>query len=132
MNWKTIFSLSLFGFLMGIASIFGYTKGIEWILWTIIAIISAVVINKSGGKLFLNSLLTGIGMAIINSIIQAVFIDMYIQNNPEATQQVQDGALEFTVGLVLLMGIPIGIVYGLFIALIAWIFSKFMRKPEMA
>jgi hypothetical protein len=132
MNWKTIFSLSLFGFLMGIASIFGYTKGIEWILWIVIGVISAFVINKSGGKLFLNSLLTGICMAIVNSIIQAVFIDMYIQNNPEATQQTQDGALEFTVGLVLLMGIPIGIVYGLFIALLVWIFSKFVRKPQTA
>lgn len=132
MKWKTVLSLSLLGVLMGVLSILGYTKGIEWYLWGIIAVISAVIINKSGGNIFGNSVMSGLLMGVLKSIVILVFLAKYVENNPGVTsddQGVPFAAIEVSL---LVMGTIISLVYGLFIALLTWIFSKFMRRPAEA
>lgn len=129
MKWKTVLSLSLFGVLMGVLSLMGYTKGIEWYLWGAIAIISAIIINKSGGNIFGNSIMSGLLMSIFATIITLAFLDKYVQNNPGALDETQ-GVSFLTIEVFLFfMGVVIGLFYGVGIALLTWIFSKFMRKP---
>jgi TRAP-type C4-dicarboxylate transport system permease large subunit len=128
MNWKTVLSLSLFGVLMGILSLLGYARGIEWFLWGAIAVISAIVINKSSGKIFPNGIMAGLLMGVFSTIITLVFLDKYVQNNPGALDETQGVSFLAIEAFLFFMGLFIGFVYGLFIALLSWVFSKFMRK----
>lgn len=132
MKWKTVLSLSLFGVLMGVLALMGYTRGIEWYLWGAIAIISAVVINKSGGNIFGNSIMAGLLMGVFSTIITIAFLDKYVQNNPGALDETQGVSFLAIEAFLFFMGVVIGLFYGIGISLITWIFSKFMRKPVEA
>ncbi|HLG94261.1 MAG TPA: hypothetical protein VI546_05440 [candidate division Zixibacteria bacterium] len=131
MNWKLIFGLAGFGVLMGILSLFGYTQGIEWLLWLVIAIICSVVIAKTvSGKFFLTGLLVGILDGVFNSIVQSVFFDAYLSHNPRAAE----GFGPIPGGLdprffILIAGPFIGLLYGLVLGLFAWLAGKLFRKP---
>ena len=131
MNWKLIFGLAGFGVLMGILSLFGYTQGIEWLLWLVIAVICSVVIAKTvSGKFFLTGLLVGILDGVFNSIVQSVFFDAYLSHNPRAAE----GFGPIPGGLdprffILIAGPFIGLLYGLVLGLFAWLAGKLFRKP---
>ena len=74
MNWKLIFTLSLFGVAMAIASLFDVTHGIEPFLWLIIFIVYAIVIAKKvGGKYFLHGFLVSFFNGVWIAIIHAAF-----------------------------------------------------------
>ena len=84
MKWKTILLLSLFGILMGLNSVFGIIKNVEWVLWLIIAIVSAYVLNKQTKNLLVtHAVITGLFMGILNAIVQSSLFDSYLVNNPE-------------------------------------------------
>ncbi len=47
MNWKLIFSLSIFGLAMGVVSILGFVPPrFEWLYWLVIDLICAIVVAK--------------------------------------------------------------------------------------
>lgn len=129
MKWKTVLSLSLFGVLMGVLSLLGYARGIEWYLWGAITIISAVVINRSGGNIFGNSIMAGLLMGVFSTIVTLAFLDKYVQNNPGALDETQGVSFVAIEVFLFFMGAVIGLFYGVGIAIITWIFSKFMRRP---
>ena len=52
MNWKLILSLASFGFVMGVASLFGYTHGIELYQWLAIAVVTVYVLVKEQARNF--------------------------------------------------------------------------------
>jgi hypothetical protein len=130
MNWKIILLLSLFGVVMGIASLFGISQGVEWILWIIIAFASAFILSVNvTNKFFAHALFIGLLDGIYPSVIQLAFFDTYILNNPQLLEGFQQ--LPATVEprlFVLVIGPFIGIVYGLFIGLITRIIEKFRKK----
>lgn len=130
MNWKLIFGLAGFGILMGVLSLFGYTVGLELILWLVIAVLCAVVIAKVlAVKHFVTGLLVGLFDGIFNSIVQSAFFDTYLSNNP----RVAEGFGPVPGGLdprmfVLIAGPFVGLLYGLFLGLVAWLAGKVIRK----
>jgi hypothetical protein len=116
---------------MGVASLFGLTQGIEWLLWLLIAVCSAIVIaarerTRRFGTGFLAGLLDGIG----NSIVQFFFFDVYLRNNPQVSgtfDQIPAGPDPAL--LVLLSGAFIGLLYGVSVGLLSLLAGKVMRKP---
>lgn len=130
MNWKLIFGLTAFGILMGVLSLFGYTEGIELILWLVIAVLCAVVIAKvCSAKFFLTGLLVGLFDGVFNSILQSAFFSTYLTNNPK----VATGFGPIPGGLdprfsVLITGPFVGLLYGLFVGLLAWLAGRVFRK----
>ena len=130
MNWKLIFGLAGFGVLMGVLSLFGYTQGIEWLLWLIIAVVCSVLIAKMlSVKYFLNGLLVGFLGGIFNSIVQSVFFDTYLSNNPKAAEGFGPipGGLDPRI-FVLIAGPFIGLLYGLVLGLFTWLTGKIFKK----
>jgi hypothetical protein len=133
MNWKLIFGLAGFGLLMGVLSVFGYTGSIEWLLWLVIAVICAVIISKIvSGKLFLTGLLVGFFDGVFNSIVQSTFFDIYLSNNP----RVAEGFGPVPGGLdprlfVLIAGPFVGLLYGLFLGLLAWLAGRIFKRPTV-
>ena len=128
MNWKLIFFLSLFGIVMGLLSIFGFTRGIEWILWIVIAVICAAVISKKQSpKYFAHGLVTGLLDGVYNGIIQSAFYSMYLQNNPESIEGFRQSPVNPRF-FVLLMGPLIGLIYGCVIGFFAVLYAKVSKR----
>ena len=134
MNWKIILGLSLFGILMGVLNVFGLTGGLEWLLWLIIALISAVVIEKSAPKLHVTSgFLVGFLDSLFSGIIVAFFWERYLLQNPDVLNrlaQMPEGlAPEF---FMLIASVLIGFVYGLFIGLVVFLIRKTKKRSAPA
>ncbi len=130
MNWKLVFGLAGFGILMGLLSLFGYTEGIEWPLWLLIAVICAFVIAKvCPAKLFLTGLLVGLLDGVFNSIVQSLFVDTYLSHNARAAKGFGPipGGLNPRI-FVLIAGPFVGLLYGLVLGLFAWLAGKIFKK----
>ncbi len=134
MNWKLVFGLAGFGILMGILSLFGYTEGIEWLLWLVIAVICSVAIAKVlSAKLFLTGLLVGLLDGVFNSIVQSAFFATYLSNNTRTAEGFGPipGGLDPRI-FVLIAGSFIGLLYGLVLGLFAWLAGKIFKKAPVS
>lgn len=130
MNWKLIFSLSLFGVAMGFASLTGWTQGIEWLLWLLIYLVSAwFIAQKAPAKHFLHGFVVGLLNGIVHAIIQAAFFDTYLASNAQVAEQFGNipGGLPPLL-FVLLSGPFIGVISGGILGLFAVIMMKLIKK----
>ncbi|MCB0724938.1 MAG: hypothetical protein KDC73_09530 [Ignavibacteriae bacterium] len=134
MNWKSVLPLSLFGILMGVLNVFGVTSGLEWILWLVIALISALVIEKTSERLLVTQgFLVGFLDSLFNGLVTAIFWEKYLLNNPNVLERLSEMpenlAPEF---FIIIASVLIGMVYGLFIGLVVFLTRKAKRrsKPE--
>lgn len=128
MNWKLIFSLSLFGTLMGGASVLGLTRGIEWLLWFIIALICAFLLLRSlHARHFRSALLIGLFASTLNGLFQSILLNTYLSNNPQVAGGFEQlpGALNARV-FVLISSVVIGAIYGAIIGLFTVLGKKFI------
>ncbi len=82
MNWRLIFSLSLFGFLMAFATVFLIPATIEPFFWAPIFIVCAIIIAKNAyDRFFLHGLYVGIANSLWISLIHCLLFVKYIFNN---------------------------------------------------
>jgi len=130
MNWRLILFLSLLGIVLGIASVFGFTSGREWLAWLIIGVYSAwKFASRSREELFLHGFYLGIFIGCFSSVIQALFVTTYLANNPQMVEAVD--ALPHGLhpaAVVLIMGPIIGTVTGVVFGVIAVIGGKLARR----
>lgn len=128
MNWKLIFSLSLFGLAMAVATLFGLGV-LEPLLWLAVFLIYAWVIATRGpGKYFLHGFLVSIVNSIWITIIHAAFFDTYIKNNPQMVKGVPPGINPRV--LIIVMGPIVGALLGVIAGLFAFIASKIVRRNQ--
>ncbi len=129
MKWSVIVLLSLAGALMGAASLFGLTRGIELYLWIVIALTTAVVVARTTNqKQFLHGFLSGTGMGIVNGIVQALFLPIYLSYNPDAAGQLSQNSFGFLPEVFIFLFSPvIGIVYGLVVGGVCAAAGKFYK-----
>ena len=131
MKWKTILLLSLFAILMGFISVFGIIQNIEWLLWLIIAFVSAFVLNKQTKKLLVtHAAITGLFMGILYAIILSSLFEMYLANNLESEGFKQCDIPIEPQYFFLMAGPFLGFVYGLIVGLIALIIKKISKKQK--
>lgn len=87
MNWRLIFSLSLFGFLMAFATVFLIPATIEPFFWIPIFIVSAIIVAKNAyDKFFLHGLYIGIANSLWISFIHCLLFVKYIFNNGRVSE----------------------------------------------
>ncbi|WP_184542473.1 hypothetical protein [Mucilaginibacter sp. FT3.2] len=133
MNWKLIFQLSLFGLVMGIATVYFIPSNAEFFFWLPIFILNAYFIAKScADSHFSNGFMIGIVNSVWIAAAHIIFYDAYLvhhvmearlYNNP--TIPVPPKAAMFIIGLV--TGVASGLVIGLF----AFIASKIVRNKKV-
>jgi hypothetical protein len=113
--------------LMGTASLFGYTRNIELVLWIIISLISALFITRTTThKIFLHGVMAGIGMAISNVMVQIAFFSLYVQHNPRAAEDLDRFTEIVTPQWFLFISSPfVGGIYGLLIGGLCIAAAKF-------
>jgi hypothetical protein len=130
MNWRLIISLSILGIIFGIASVFGFTSGREWLAWLCIGVYSAWRFTRqSREELFLHGFYLGILAGFFSSIIQALFVSTYLTNNPrmvEALNALPQGL--HPAAVVLIMGPIIGTVSGVVFGVLAVVTGKLVRR----
>ena len=122
MNWKLILLLPLVGLILGVASLFGLSGAIGFLVWLVAAAVIAGVIGKMAGKrYFLHGLLTGLITGALPAILQVIFSGMVLANNPAIQDKLADLPEGFPVAALFAIGIPVGAIFwGVVIGLLSW------------
>lgn len=125
MNWIVIMLLSLFGIIMGVLSIKGFTQKIEPVLWLLFGIVAALVLSKNiEQKVFLHGLLVGVIWGTLNGIVQSVFFETYLASN----MAIKESFTKITFMKPRIFVLITGPVIGLFAGLIVGGLSLLLKK----
>lgn len=130
MNWKLIFQLSLFGFIMAFGTISLIPDHVEPFFWLVIFIFCAYIIAKvCTGKYFAHGFLLSVFNSVYITAAHAVFYDSYVAHHPEMAKMssnmpMQDHPIIFMI----ILGPIMGAAFGLFQGLFAFIASKLVKK----
>jgi hypothetical protein len=130
MNWRLISTLSLVGFLIGMASVFGVMNGREWMAWLCLGGYSAwTFARRVREELFLHGFYLGILAGVLSSVVQALFVSTYLRNNPqmvEALDALPQGLHPSAV--LLIMGPIVGTFGGVAFGLLALVAGKLVPR----
>ncbi len=87
MNWKLILTMLPIGPLMGILMVLGVGVPIIPILWVIASIATAWILYRKEEKKWLLTVLTlAVLWGITHNVVEAIFFEAYVANNPEINQ----------------------------------------------
>lgn len=131
MDFAVMALLSFLGLAMGVATLAGLVpRGFELPLWLMIAVVAAIwIARRVERRVFLNGLLAGILAGLASPLVQVLFFDTYLRNNPDAVEAFQTlpaGLSPRTV--VAVMGPVVALIYGLCLGLFAWVAGKALRR----
>jgi hypothetical protein len=128
MSWRLIFALSLFGLLMGFATVFVLPPANEPWAWLGIFVLCAYVIAKRApSKYFFH----GLCVSVVNSVwvtgAHILFFDKYVAGHArEAAMAAKLASLGSAKIAMAATGPVVGIASGLVLGLFAFVFSKFV------
>lgn len=130
MNWKLIFSLSLFGLAMAIATVYFIPSNIEPFFWLIIFIICAWRIARvCTSKYFVHGLLVSLLNCVWITAAHIILYNTYIVNHPQEVAMMQKMPMPNAPRLMMaMMGPIIGVVSGIILGLFSLIASKMVKK----
>lgn len=128
MNWRIVMWLGSLGVFMGIATILGLSPDVEVALWAVMAFVSSyLLVRFVTQKLILHGIGAGFLMGAAHGIVQMLFFDVYLANNPTAakgfveTEGVKPRIFVFVVGTLT------GIVYGALVGGIAMVAARMLK-----
>ena len=125
MNWTIILLLASFGLLMGLLSINGYTQKAEPLLWLAFGIIVAFILSRNiNNKPLVHALLIGLFWGVLNGVSQSAFFDQYLTNNPNLQERFKQSTFIQPRWLVLITGPVVGLITGILIAGLTWLFKR--------
>lgn len=135
MNWKLVFSLSLFGLVMAFGTVYVIASNVEPIFWLAIFLLCALVIAKRApGSLFLHGLMVGIVNSVWVAGAHVLLFARYIAgHNKEAAMMTSMPLSNHPRVMMMIVGPVIGVVSGAIIGVLALALSKLvMRHPVTA
>src|ERR1044072_4530964 len=113
MNWEIVLLLSIFGLVMGILSVNGYTQKIEPLIWLLGGMFSAFILARNvTSNIFLYAISLGLLWGILNGLLQSIFFDRYLEKNPKYKESYQKKLPVKPRFFVLVAGSIIGIITG--------------------
>ena len=134
MNWKSVLGVSLFGVIIGLLNVYGLVTGLEWLVWVIIAFVSAFIIEKTAVKILVTQgFLAGFFQSLLNGIIVFIFWNQYILNHAKVLEDFENMPESLDPKYFsIIAAVLIGLFYGLFIGLVVFIIRKFKTKSKPA
>lgn len=131
MNWKLIAQLSLFGLVMGIATVYVIPSSIEPFFWIAIMLISAYFIaTRTPGAFVLHGVAVGIANSVWITACHVLLFSSY------ASRHVPEMAMMTTMPLpthprlmMLLVGPLIGVVSGVVLGVLAMGAARLVKRP---
>jgi hypothetical protein len=133
MNWKLVFSLSLFGLVMGIATVFVIPSNIEPAFWLVIFLACAYLIARgTSTKRFQHGIYLGMANSIWITSCHILLFDQYLAHHPQEAAMLQSMPIAESGKLLMaVVGSAIGFVSGAVIGILAVIAAKVL-KPATA
>jgi len=130
-NFKLILALSMFGLLMGVATVSVIPPSIEPAFWLVVFVICAFVIGRAQVP---RPFLHGLGIGILNGVwvtaAHVVLYDAYLADHPREAQMMAGSSLPGRV-MMLIVGPLIGVVSGCVLGVLALLGSRIF-KPKTA
>lgn len=132
MNWSLIFSLSLFGFLMAIATTFLIPFEVAIFVWVVIFLVCAVIIAKNTGEhYFLHGLYTGIALSAWAALIHfALFTKFIFANGWVAGTTSHLPSIAPPRVMIVIYQLLIGVASGVVLGLLSSAASKIFKYEE--
>ena len=114
LDQKTILKTGLFGAFMGVITTLGWAMNLELILLILMFIASTVMIKRNiSNQLFTNCIFIGLSWGLDCTIIQALFYDELINNNPNYNLDFLENLFISARLFLILIGLLLGIICGL-------------------
>ncbi len=132
MNWNLILRLSVFGLVMGLATVFVIPSNVEPIFWLVIFLICAYVIAKTcPDKPFVHGLLLGIANSIWITAAHVLLFSSYVANHAQEMEMMKSMPVPKHPRMMMAMTGPvIGVVSGAIIGIFAIIAAKIMKPSS--
>jgi hypothetical protein len=132
MNWSLIFSLSLFGMLMAIATTFLIPFEVAIFVWAVIFLVCAIIIARNiGEQYFLHGLYTGIALSVWVALIHfALFTKFIFANGWVAGTTSQLPKIASPRVMILIYQLLIGVASGVVLGLLSNAASKIFKYKE--
>src|SRR5437879_4188367 len=117
MNWKLIFSLSLFGLAMAVGTVFFIPSNVEPICWGVIFLICAFLIARARARgHFVHGLLVGIVNSVWVTAAHLIFFGHYLGNHPREAAMMERLPASISPKLLMVITGPVvGIITGVII-----------------
>ena len=131
MNWKLIFSLSLFSVAIAFLTVYLVPEHWSWTLWLPVFLICAwFIAKKAPGKYFMHGFMVAIFNYIWITAIHILLYNPYVLMNPDMAHM--KGMPPYFKAHprqhMLFFGPIVGIISGLVLGLFAWVASKIVKK----
>jgi drug/metabolite transporter (DMT)-like permease len=132
-NRTIVLAVGALGLVMGVASVFGLTRGIEGWLWLGIAIAAALIIAWAAPRRrFLHGFLAGALAGIAAPAVQAAMFRTYLVRNPELSASLNQIPGDLDPRLFFLATAPvIGALSGLVLGILSWIAGRLIGPREL-
>ena len=130
MNWKLLFTLSLFGLAMAFATVSLIPEKFELLCWLLIfSICSTFIFRKTNGPYFLHGFILSLINCVYIVIVHILFYHTYMANHPEMIEMNAHMPLSTHPRLMMLiMGPVFGVAFGLIQGFWAFLTSKVLKK----
>ena len=131
LNWRMILYLSMFGPFMGVLIVMGaIPRGLEGLPWLVIGLFCAFWIAlRQPYKQFPHGALVGFISGVASTLIQGVFSNTYVENNPWVVEEFADMPAGFDIQFFTLLLVPfIGVASALVMGLMTYLAVKVTRR----
>ncbi|MGV3629661.1 MAG: hypothetical protein ACO1O6_00550 [Bacteroidota bacterium] len=131
MNWKLIFSLSLFGLLMGLATVYFIPSNLEPYYWIGIFLLCAYLVAKyARSRYFWHGLLVSVLNSVWITAAHILLFNDYISNHKQEAEMMANMAMSFHPKLMMLVTGPvIGVLSGLILGFFSFLAARMINKP---
>jgi len=129
MNWKLILQLSLFGLVMGVATVFFISSSVEPFCWLVVFLISAYAIARGApGRPFLHGVYVGLANSVWVTGAHILLADQYLARHAREAAMMNSMPMPTHPRLMMaLIGPVIGLVSGIVLGIFAVVATRFVR-----
>ena len=132
-NWRVVFTLSLFGLAMAVGTVSAIPSNVEPVIWFAIFVICAFVIARNrSSRHFLHGLLLGLVNSVWVTSAHIIFFRTYLDHHPKEAAMMGSMPLPNSPRLMMaLVGPVVGVVTGAIIGLLALLAGRFVRPKKV-
>ena len=131
MNWRLLAPLAAIGPIMGALIVMGaFPKGVDRFAWLMVVLACAFVVARREGRRALpHAALVGFWNGASSTLIQALFVERLLANNPWIAQSFANEPKGFDMDYFMFMLVPfIGVAGGALTGLLAILFVRLLNK----
>src|SRR5690349_19410370 len=134
MNWKLIVQLSLFGLVMGVATVFFISSSVEPFCWLVVFLVSAYAIARgAAGRPFVHGVCVGLANSVWVTGAHVLLMNQYIARHPREAAMMSSMPMPTHPRIMMaLTGPVIGLVSGIILGLFAVVATKLVGPSGRA